>query len=108
MKMSYKNLQCEVKAQSGLKTEIGDLCAQAVSYAICRCFVKSEALCREYVYESYRMRLAAGKGRKPKHHSIILEAAQAEVEGELLHIEFTVDTTGVTVQSIRPLARRIA
>ncbi len=103
MKMIYRSLECEVKVRSGLKVEIGELCADAVNYAVCRLFVRSSGLCREYVRESYCMRIANGKGKKSRRHRSVLPAFLAEMEGELLQIDFTVDSTGVTVQGILPV-----
>jgi len=106
MKMIYKSLMCEIKARSRLKAEIGDMCTEAVIYAVCRLFTKSTSLCREYVTESYYMRLAKGKGRRAKNHRCIVPAFLAELDGELIQIDFSVDVVGVTIQSIKSVVCR--
>lgn len=103
MKMSYKGLECQLKARSGLEAAIGDLCSEAVIYAACRLFSRSESLCREYVTASYRMRLASGKGRKSRNCRCVIPGFLAEIDSDFLQISFTVDSTGVTIQSIKPL-----
>ncbi len=103
MKMTYRGLECQIKARPGLEAEIGGLCSEAVVYGVCRLLSKSSNVCRQYVCESYRMRLAAGKGRKALHHSCVIPAFLAEIDGELLRIDLMVDSSGVTIKSIREL-----
>lgn len=103
MKMVYHGIVCDVKARENLSAEIGELCPEAVAYAVCRLFTKSVSLRKAYVPESYRMRLASGKGRKTKRHRCVIPACLAEIDGELLQIDFSVDCTGVTVQKVKAL-----
>ena len=104
MKMTYKNLMCEVNTNSAMKTSIGEFDAETVSYAVCRLFAKSEKFCREYVTESYYMRLAKGKARRARKHRCVVPAFLAELDGELLQIDFTVDVVGVTIQRVISLS----
>ena len=103
MKMTYRGLECRIKARPDLNAAIGELCSEAVVYGVSRLMSKSESVCREYVCESYRMRLATGKGRRSKRHSCVIPAFLAEIDGELLRIDLTVDGSGVTIQNIREL-----
>lgn len=102
MKMIYKSLACRIDAANDLNVTIGDCCPEAVVYAVRRLFARSESLCREYVTMSYAMRLAKGKGRKVRRCKCVVPAFLAELEGELLRIDFTVSCEGVTIRNIRP------
>ena len=62
-----RRLSCDVWTAKELKfqTEIPcSLESDAVGYAACRFLTKCEILCRDYVEQSYRLRLKQGKGRR--------------------------------------------
>ena len=104
MKMIYKAVECTVAADKNLSVTIGDCCPEAVNYAVCRMFAHNECLRRQCAIMSYRKRLAADKaGRKPENCKCVVSACLAELEGDLLAIDFTVDCTGVTIRDIRLL-----
>lgn len=103
MKMTYKGLECQIKARPGLDASMGELCSDAVIYGVSRLLARSESACREYVCQSYRMRLATGKGRRSQRRRCIIPAFLAEIDGELLRIDLTIDCSGVTIQNIREL-----
>ena len=71
-----------------------------VCYAVCRFFTKTPALCRAYARESYRMRLAKGKGRRPQRHRITLPAPLLELPAGWVQVRFQVDPEGVTVRQV--------
>ena len=112
MKMVIRNGQSTIKCQISAAKELHfysqkpcDLEEDTVSYAACRFFSKSAALCKLYAAESYRMRLAQGRGRKSKKHQCILPAQFMELPGNWARIHFTVDPVGVTIRGIDLLER---
>lgn len=102
MKMTYKALECRIGASKDLRVAIGDCCPEAVAYAACRLFAHSGSLCRKYVTMSYAMRLARGKERRSRRYRCVVPATLAELEGELLRIDFAVSCDGVTILSVIP------
>lgn len=101
MKMEYNGIICDVETSPKLNVGIGELCPDAVSYAVCRLFAKTPSLCREYAMESCRMRFASGRGRKSRKCKCVLPAILAQIDAELLEIEFCVNGTGVLITAVR-------
>ena len=100
MKMNYKSLSCQISARKDFCCELGELCSDAVVYAVSRLFSSSAAMCRSCVTESYAMRIATGKGRRSARHSCVVPAALAEIDGNWLRVSYSVDPEGVTIQSV--------
>lgn len=101
MNMEYNGVICSVETSQRFCTGIGELCPEAVAYAVCRLFAKTPSLCRKYTMESCRMRFASGKERKSRKYKCVLPAFLAEIEAELLEIEFCVNGTGVVITAVR-------
>ena len=100
MKLNYNSLSCSISARVGFDTELCGLCSEAVVYAVSRLFASCGELRRSCVTESYAMRIASGKGRKPRRRSCVLPAALVEIDGGWLRVGYTVSTEGVTIQSV--------
>ena len=71
-----------------------------IRYAVCRFFSRTPALCRAYAWESYQLRLARGKGRRPRRHRCTIPAPLMELPAGWVQVRFQVDPTGVTIRQI--------
>ncbi len=103
MKAYYNGIVCNVTTDRDFSTAIGELCPEAVAYALCRMFVRTPVLCRRYVTESYRMRLATGKARRPRRYDCTVSGRAAEINAAQLRVWFTVSPDGITVTKVRVL-----
>ena len=99
----YGSYACELIAAKELRFHADFPCdveLDTVRYAVCRFLRKSKSLCKEYVKESYRLRLASGKGRKTKRRWCLAPAALLELPGAWVHIGVSISATGVTVEQV--------
>lgn len=98
--------QCQISPARDLRFYSQVPCSlepETIAYAVCRFFTKSAHMCRFCVSESYRMRLASGKGRRAKRCRATLPAVLMDLPGSWAQVRFTIDAVGVTVQEVRLL-----
>lgn len=107
MKMTYGTgwsaVSCQINADINLRVEnrlAGFLDADTVRYAVCRFFTKTPSLCRTYAWESYQLRLARGKGRRPHRHCCAIPAPLMELPAGWVQVRFQVDPVGVSIRQI--------
>ena len=95
-----RQLICEVWAAKDLKI-LGncprDLDPDTIGYAVCRFLTKCDLLCREYVEQSYRLRLARGRKRRPVKSFFTAPARKLELPGCYLQAEVLISPAGVEV-----------
>lgn len=104
----YRTMKCEVEADRNLSIYTArpvDLCDDAICYAVRRFLCRSRAICREFVKESYEMRVEKGGGKKRKRRRVIAPAAAAELGCGWVVIDLCISPAGVTVKSIALLDR---
>ena len=102
-----RRLACDVWAAKELKfkTEIPcSLESDTIGYAACRFLTKSEILCRDYVEQSYRLRLKQGKGRRPVRSWFTAPARMLELPGAKVEGRVMITRKGVEVQSVSIMA----
>ena len=75
----------------------GDLLPESAGYAVCRFLRSSSALRGVLVRESYRLRLASGKGRRTVRRCFVAPAALMELPGAWARVTLNITATGVTV-----------
>lgn len=107
MKMTYGTgwsaVSCQIAADPNLRVEnrlSPSLEPDTIRYAVCRFFVKTQSLCHTYTWESYRLRLARGKARRPRRHSCAVPGPLMELPAGWVQIRFQVDPSGVTIRQI--------
>lgn len=104
----YRTLACEVEAGRNLSIYTAhpvDLCDDAICYAVRRFLCRSGTICRQYVKESYEMRVEKGRGKKRKRCRVIAPAAAAELGLGWLVIDLCISPAAVTVKRIVLLDR---
>lgn len=104
----YRTLTCEVKADKSISIHTAhpvNLHDDTISYAVQRFLSKSKSVCKQYVRESYEMRVSKGRGKKQKRFQVIAPAALADLGYGWLVIDICVTATGVTVKRIALLDR---
>lgn len=79
----------------------GDLLPESAGYAVCRFLRSSSALRGTLVRESYRLRIADGKGRKTVRRSFVAPGALMELPGAWVQVTLSVTPSGVTVTGVR-------
>ena len=102
-----RRLSCDVWTAKELKfqTEIPcSLESDAVGYAACRFLTKCEILCRDYVEQSYRLRLKQGKGRRSVRSRFTAPARMMELPGAKVEVRVMITPKGVEVQSVSIMA----
>ena len=103
MEMSYgtggQGLRCRVTAARDLRLSgalFRELPPDTAAYALCRFLCRSEQLSRAYTLMSYRLRLASGRGRRPRRERFSAPAALLELGAGWIRAEVTVSPEGVT------------
>lgn len=78
----------------------GDLLPESAAYAVCRFLRSSCALRGTLVRESYRLRIAPGKGRRTVRRSFVAPGVLMELPCPWVRVTLTVTATGVTVTGV--------
>lgn len=76
------------------------LAPETICYAVCRFFAKTPALAGAYAWESYRLRLARGKGRRGISHRCVLPAPLLELPAGWVLVRLRVDPEGVAIRQV--------
>lgn len=107
MKMTHGTgwsaVSCQINADPNVRVENRlhtSLEPDTICYAVCRFFARTPALCRTYTWESYRLRLARGKGRRPRRHRCTIPAPLMELPAGWVQVQFQVDPAGVSIRQI--------
>lgn len=104
MKMTSAACSCaletakDIRFHSGAKS--GDLLPESAGYAVCRFLRSGSTLRGELVRESYRLRLASGKGRRTVRRSFVAPGALMELPAAWVRVTLTVTAAGVTVTGV--------
>lgn len=77
------------------------LLPETLRYAVCRFLRQAEPLAGLYAGESFRMRLARGRGRKPETFTCVTPAALLELPGNLILLRVCVSPELVSVTELR-------
>ena len=104
----YRTLTCEIKADKNLSICVAHPTTfhdDTISYAVRRFLCGSKSICKQYVRESYEMRVSGGRGKKQKRFQVIAPAAVAELGYGWLVIDICVSALGVNVKRIALLDR---
>lgn len=100
-------LSCDVWAAKELKfqTEIPcSLESDTIGYAACRFLSKCDILCRDYVEQSYRLRLKQRKGRRGVRSWFTAPSRMLELPGAKVEVRVMITQKGVEVQSVSIMA----
>ena len=101
MNMVYGNLVC------GLKLSDRFACVgffpdgygrEAITYALTRFFRKNACAREKLVTQSWKMRFAKGKGRRPCNITLTIPAAALELPCGTAQIRLTVDANGIEIR----------
>lgn len=104
----YRTMKCEVEADKDLSIYTAhpvELCDDAICYAVCHFLCRSGAICRQYVKESYEMRVEKGSGKRRKRRRVIAPAAVAELGCGWAVIDLCISPAGVNIKRIALLDR---
>lgn len=98
-----RQLTCEVWAARNMIIQPGipvGMEPDTVGYAVCRFLPKCEILCRDYVEQSYRLRLAKGRKRRPVISWFTVPARMLELPGGVVKATVAIFPEGVEVRSV--------
>ena len=104
----YRTIKCDVEADKDLSIYTAhpvDLCDDAICYAVRRFLCRSKTICKEFVKESYALRVEKGGGKRRKRRRVIAPAAAAEMGFGWAVIDLCISPAGVTVKRIALLDR---
>ena len=99
----YGSLSCEVSAAKTLRVtdRVGaSLRGDVVGYAVCRFLRRSRALAREYVRQSYDLRLEKRRSGRTGTRRFLAPAPLLELPGAWCAVRLSVTAAGVTVESV--------
>ena len=102
-----RRLSCDVWSAKKLKFQTEILCgleSDTIGYAACRFLSKCDILCRDYVEQSYRLRLKQGKGRRGVRSWFTAPARMLELPGAKVEVRVMITQKGVEVQSVSIMA----
>ncbi len=104
----YRILTCEIETDKNISvynafpTEFHD---DTLCYAARRFLCGSVAVCRQYVKESYEMRVEKGRGKKRRRYRVIAPAAALELGRGWTVIDLCVSAAGVAIKRVALLDR---
>lgn len=115
MKMTSGACSCVLETAKDIRfnggARNGGLLPESAGYAACRFLRSSTVLRGTLVRESYRLRLATGKGRRTVRRSFVAPGALMELPAAWVRVTLAVTAAGVTVSGVYfgeeyPAARR--
>ena len=102
-----RRLSCGVWAAKAFKYQAEIPCgleSETIGYAVCRFLTKCDTLRRDYVEQSYRLRLKQGKGRRSVRSRFTAPARMMELPGAKVEVRVMITPKGVEVQSVSIMA----
>lgn len=105
MNMNYRTRTCELTFDTNFTFSFGsiircDYPEDTIKYAIQRFFIKNEQMRRDCTYESWQIRLASGKKRRPRYYKYLIPAKRLELPGSWARVILSIDASGVTVKKL--------
>lgn len=104
MTLTSAACSCQLETAKDIRFHGGarsaDLLPESAGYAVCRFLRSSSALRGALVRESYRLRIASGKGRRTVRRSFVAPASLMELPAAWVRVTLTVSATGVTVTGV--------
>ena len=95
---------CQLEAARTFRFHAGatgaDLLPESALYAVCRFLRSSSALRGALVRESYKLRVATGKGRRSVRRSFLAPGPLMELPGAWVRVTLTVTAAGVSVTGV--------
>lgn len=102
-KMRYGSFVCEVTVVNGFAfhSEVKYLYDRdTVAYAVERFFVRCSRFTRECTTESWQIRIATGKARRPHKFSYLVPSVLMELPGRWVRISGDIDAVGINVKKV--------
>lgn len=104
MKMTSAACSCTLETAKDFRfhpgAKSGDLLPESAGYAACRFLRSSSALRGVLVRESYRLRIASGKGRRTVRRCFVAPGPLMELPSAWARVTLNITATGVTVTGV--------